>query len=218
MAVVVRPDAIGCKELLGVSSTSTRAVTRSFCLSTSVLATAVAHRTKQMPAVRLHRIRKPPSATAWQNLWIVRYHHGRNGLRWPRLVRASLISRCCPQVHQTAFAICFLLTSCADPFKGENKSGLHPRFPEIDIRYPDTLSPEARVNLRLGLGVPQPSDPELDELFRDERYQQYVLSGFFACAYPLSTLAVGFLTQDDRGSPYFRRSGKESACPQRDRR
>lgn len=183
---------MGCKELLVVSSsTSTRAVRRSFCLSLSLLATDVAHRTKQMPLVRLHRIKKPPPATTWQNLWIVRYHHGRNGLRWARPVCASLMSRCCSQVHRTTFAIRSLLTSCADPFKGENKSGLHPKYPEIDIRYPDTLSPEARVSLGLGIGLPQPSDPELDELFRDERYQQFVLSGYYVCAWPLSHPDIG---------------------------
>lgn len=53
--------------------------------------------------------------------------------------------------------------------------------PDIDIRYPDTLSPEARIHLRLGMGLPQPSDPELDRLFLDEMYQQNDLSGYFTC-------------------------------------
>ncbi|KAG6363759.1 hypothetical protein INS49_008862 [Diaporthe citri] len=71
------------------------------------------------------------------------------------------------------------LVSQSYPWKEENKSGLHPKFPDIDVKYPDTLSPEARIYLRLGTGLPLPSDPELDRLFLDENYQQYDLSGYF---------------------------------------
>lgn len=49
------------------------------------------------------------------------------------------------------------------------------------MKYPDTLSPEARVYLRLGAGLPQPTDPELDRLFLDENFQQYDLSGYCTC-------------------------------------
>lgn len=49
------------------------------------------------------------------------------------------------------------------------------------MKYPNTLSPEARIYLRLGIGLPVPSDPELDRMFLDEAYQSYELSGYFTC-------------------------------------
>lgn len=76
---------------------------------------------------------------------------------------------------------CMLIYS-VDPWKDENKSGLHPQYPDIDVRYPDTLSPEAWVNLRLRLGgLLQPSDPELDRLFLDETYQFGEICGYTVC-------------------------------------
>lgn len=68
------------------------------------------------------------------------------------------------------------------PWKDENKSGFHPTYPDIDVRYPESLMPEAWIALRVTDALPLPKDPELDRLFLDERYQRNKLFGFYVCA------------------------------------
>lgn len=106
---------------------------------------------------------------------------GRTLFGEPRLYVPTPCPVAVPESTDLTSILRILLTCCVDPWKEENKSGLHPRFPDIDVKYPDTLSPEARIYLRLGVGLPLPSDPELDRLFLDENFQQFDLGGYFTC-------------------------------------
>ncbi|KAI3396228.1 hypothetical protein diail_366, partial [Diaporthe ilicicola] len=66
------------------------------------------------------------------------------------------------------------------PWQDENSSGLHPKYPDIDLRYIDLLPAEATLYASTGTTIPQPSDPDVDRLFLDEKYQASQTNGYYS--------------------------------------
>lgn len=69
------------------------------------------------------------------------------------------------------------------PWKDENKSGLHPRWPDIDVDDGELLPLRQYINLSSSITLPLPSDPDLDRIFLEEKHQSSILNGFVSCVY-----------------------------------